>query len=189
MKDKIELNTERMKGVGIGPPEGFQANLLFGLDDLCRQFINKATTVLEIGAHLGVSTSLLCYYAKTVDAVDIKLPRELLDLQKGFDNLILHKQNSVEYMEQAINQNKKYDLIYLDGDHSYAGVKKDIILAQQLLTPSGVISGHDMVEGNFRKKNGVLKAVYELYPCIQTGESRLHRFSDSSWCITRMKNI
>lgn len=189
MKDKIELNTERMKGHGAGHPEGFQTNLLFGLDDMCRQFINKTTTVLEIGSHLGVSTSLLCYYAKTVDAVDIKLSQELLDLQKGFDNLILHKQNSVQYMEQAINQNKKYDLIYLDGDHSYAGVKKDIILAQQLLTPSGVISGHDMVEGNFRKNNGVLKAVYELFPGIQTGESRLHRFSDSSWCITGMKTI
>jgi len=189
MKEKIKLNTERMKGNGAGLPEGFQTNLLFGLDDMCRQFINKTTNVLEIGSHLGVSTSLLCYYAKTVDAVDIKLSQELLDLQKSFDNLLLYEQCSFQYMKQAINQNKKYDLIYLDGDHSYAGVKKDIILAQQLLTPSGVISGHDMVEGNFRKNNGVLKAVHELYPGIQTGESRLHRFSDSSWCITRMKTI
>lgn len=46
---------------------------------------------------------------------------------------------SEEVLPYAIKQGKKYDLIYIDGDHAYEGCKRDILLCQQLLAPGGVI--------------------------------------------------
>ena len=37
----------------------------------------------------------------------------------------------------------KIDLLFIDGDHSYEGVKKDFELYSQLLTPNGIIIIHD----------------------------------------------
>jgi len=129
---------------------------------------------------------LFCYYAKEVDGVDIKISKKLFDLRNQVDNLTLYEQASRTYLKEAISQNKKYDLIYLDGNHSYNAVKNEILLAQQLLKPNGILSGHDMVEGNKRRNNGVLKAVYEVYPEIEKGDIRLYRFSDSSWAIKHL---
>lgn len=184
---KINLQTPRMANAKVDPHcEGFQTNLLFGLDELCEKFIDKNSTILEIGCYNGISTSLLCYYAKEVDAVDIKISKKLSDLRNQVDNLTLHEQHSLNYFKEAISRNKKYDLIYLDGDHSYNAVKNEILLARQILKPNGILSGHDMVEGNKRLNNGVLKAVYEVYPEIEKGDIRLYRFSDSSWAIKHL---
>lgn len=38
----------------------------------------------------------------------------------------------------------KYDFIFIDGDHSYDGVKKDFNLYKDLLSPRGYIVFHDM---------------------------------------------
>ena len=37
----------------------------------------------------------------------------------------------------------KLDLVFIDGDHSYEGVKKDFDLYSQILTPNGIIMIHD----------------------------------------------
>ena len=184
---KINLKTRRMTNPYTDRHcEGFQTNWLFGLDELCEKFIDKHSTILEIGCHHGISTSLFCYYAKEVDGVDIEISKQLSNLQNRVDNLTLYKQASIAYLKKAIAQNKKYDLIYLDGDHSYDALKNELPLAQQLLKSGGILSGHDMVEGNKRPKNGVLKAVYEAYPEIKKGDMRLYRFSDSSWAISNL---
>lgn len=46
---------------------------------------------------------------------------------------------SEDVLPYAIKQGKKYELIFIDGDHAYAGCKADILNAQQLLVPGGVI--------------------------------------------------
>jgi GT2 family glycosyltransferase/predicted O-methyltransferase YrrM len=39
--------------------------------------------------------------------------------------------------------NAKFDLVFIDGSHSYGDVKKDIELSMQLMSPGGLICGHD----------------------------------------------
>lgn len=52
----------------------------------------------------------------------------------------------------------KADMVFIDGDHRYEPVKKDIHKALELLKPGGIISGHDYSDGFV----GVIKAVNEL---------------------------
>jgi predicted O-methyltransferase YrrM len=51
----------------------------------------------------------------------------------------LHKVN-------AILNNSRVDFIFIDGDHSYDGVKKDFEMYSSLLANDGMIAFHDIVE-------------------------------------------
>ena len=42
-----------------------------------------------------------------------------------------------------ILKSKTFDMIYIDGDHRYAGIKHDILQAKRLIRKDGVIAGHD----------------------------------------------
>jgi len=52
------------------------------------------------------------------------------------------------------------DFVYIDGNHDYSFVKKDIEDYYSLLKMGGVLAGHDI--NNFGFENGVLKAVMEF---------------------------
>lgn len=67
------------------------------------------------------------------------------------------------------------DLLYIDGDHSYDGVKRDLELAWKWVKRGGWICGHDYAMNHAKTKNnydfGVKRAVTEF--CRQYG-LRLH---------------
>jgi len=50
------------------------------------------------------------------------------------------------YYHFFVLEDIKLDLIYIDGDHSYAGVKNDFNLYSKLLNPNGIIMIHDTDE-------------------------------------------
>jgi hypothetical protein len=66
-----------------------------------------------------------------------------------------------EYSDKAVNkiQDEELDFVYIDGNHRYEYVKKDIELYYPKVKKGGLISGHDY------KKNepGVIKAVHESF--------------------------
>ena len=62
-----------------------------------------------------------------------------------------------------------FDMIYLDGDHSYEGVKKDLEVSYKKIKNNGFIMGHDYEMNHKKTKSlyefGVRKAVDEF--CIK----------------------
>lgn len=52
---------------------------------------------------------------------------------------------------------EKVPFIFIDGDHTYEGVKKDILAALPLIESDGVLAGHD-----YGNAEGVTQAVNEL---------------------------
>ena len=61
------------------------------------------------------------------------------------------------------------DMVFIDGDHRYESVLKDIDKAIELVRPGGLISGHDYDHKDWM---GVTKAVDEKFPTgIQTKEN------------------
>jgi predicted O-methyltransferase YrrM len=62
------------------------------------------------------------------------------------------------YMQNA----NAFDLVFLDGDHSYSAVRQDIVMWGDRVRPGGLLCGHDYsTQGN---NKGVKKAVDELLP-------------------------
>jgi hypothetical protein len=81
-----------------------------------------------------------------------------------FPNVSIHRMKSNEFF--ALSKPNSYDVIYIDGDHSYEGVKADLECARVTIRKYGWIMGHDY-EMNMEKTNnvydfGVKKAVDEF---------------------------
>ena len=55
---------------------------------------------------------------------------------------------------------KSFDVIWIDGDHRYDGVKYDIEQAKRLITSGGLICGHDYEATH----SDVVRAVDEIFP-------------------------
>jgi predicted O-methyltransferase YrrM len=137
----------------------------------------KPAQVLEIGigeyafsAHMWLE-HCDCHLT-TIDKNDVGGNAEKLAEEYGsrFTYIGLR---SEEVMPKMIKEGKQFDLIFIDGDHFYEGVKADITNAQQLLTPKGVILADDygveegvadvdngnLIDGHF----GVKQAADELF--------------------------
>jgi hypothetical protein len=61
-------------------------------------------------------------------------------------------------------QDQELDFVYIDGDHSYDFVSKDIKAWWPKIKPGGILSGHDYTTGNPQKGHiyGVIQAVDEF---------------------------
>jgi hypothetical protein len=84
---------------------------------------------------------------------------------------------------------KSLDYVYMDADHTYEGMKRDLNLIQSKLKPEGLLMGHDY-EMNFAKakipwKFGVQQAVDEF--CQETGYKLIAKAMDGcvSFCLQR----
>lgn len=55
-----------------------------------------------------------------------------------------HSSNTLKTIENIL-QGKKIDFLFIDGDHSYEGVKKDFEMYSQLVSSKGLIAFHDII--------------------------------------------
>lgn len=109
---------------------------------------------------------------------------ELLEKYKNTSVNII-KEDSSTYLNSC--DNNSYDIIYIDGDHSYNGVKKDLEAAFKAIKHNGYIMGHDY-EMNMNKAHraydfGVKQAVDNF--CIQYKQAICAKGMDGcvSFCI------
>lgn len=90
----------------------------------------------------------------------------LSDKYKNSEKVLLEKGYSYDILSKL--QDNSIDVIYLDGDHSYDGVKVDLSLSFQKIKNGGWITGHDYDINPLKTDNrydfGVGKAVDEF--CI-----------------------
>jgi hypothetical protein len=75
-----------------------------------------------------------------------------------------------EDLDQCI-EDDELDLIYIDGDHSYEGVKRDLEMAYRKVKDQGFICGHDLMTNPHKTDNvydfGTFQAVQEF--CYRNG--------------------
>ena len=57
-----------------------------------------------------------------------------------------HKKQNLEKVKKIIG-NKKFDMLFIDGDHSYMGVKSDFDMYKSLVKNGGIIAFHDIAAG------------------------------------------
>jgi predicted O-methyltransferase YrrM len=161
-----------------------------GLLDLIKELgDNSEKTMVEIGSFVGESTVLFAQSFKKVIAVDPFLAgydpadptshmfefknvyETYLDRTGDHQNIETIVSTSNEASEQL--KDLQFDFVYIDGLHTYDGVKTDIINYLPLVKKGGVIGGHDYVNGAHLA--GVYKAVNEMFGAPDKV------FKDNSW--------
>jgi predicted O-methyltransferase YrrM len=128
----------------------------------------RPRSILEVGTHIGASTAYICaalqrlqyetpatpFRLTTVDIADVNdpltqpwrrygsthAPAELVQRLGCADKVRFVTDGSLNYLA---NCNERYDLIFLDGDHSASTTYQEIPAALQLLNPGGWILLHD----------------------------------------------
>lgn len=62
-----------------------------------------------------------------------------------------------------------FDFIYVDGDHSYAGVRRDLAVANRKIKPGGhiVLNDYTMADPIWNAPYGVIRATNEF--CLREG--------------------
>lgn len=73
-------------------------------------------------------------------------PEKVKELWNSFDigDVISHYKMTSEEFFNDVNCPQKIDMIYIDGDHSYDGIKNDIELYSKKMDCNGIILAHDV---------------------------------------------
>ena len=126
----------------------------------------KPKAVLEIGTANGGSLFLFCRAADSdAQIVSIDLPGGIngggypkwkerlyqLFTKEGQTLHLLRKNSHLQSTKDYLKSLglRAFDLIMIDADHSYNGVKTDFELYQDLLSENGIIVLHDVIKNEF----------------------------------------
>jgi len=131
-------------------------NLLLILDKV------KPKVILEIGTARGGTLFLFSNVADeeaTLISVDLNqtIEKRILfkyikkEKQKIF--LIQGDSHSIETLKkiEGILKGRNVDFLFIDGDHSYEGVKKDFEMYSPLVRKGGIIAFHDIIPDYYTK--------------------------------------
>lgn len=117
------------------------------------QRLAKDGDVLEIGTAYGYSTVALALVAKSVTAVDPHLTHGshgdvLANLRAyGVSDKVAIIQSYSQHALPALHaEGRRFDLVWIDGDHTAPVVENDVTWAIKMLKPGGVIACHDYQE-------------------------------------------
>ena len=99
------------------------------------------------------------------------------DVEKKIDIIF---QNSLEFDEKRFE--KKMDLIFIDGGHTYSVVKNDTEKAFKMLNSSGIILWHDYVPGK-RSSRDVVKCIDEISKNV-----KIQNIKNTSLCYYKKNN-
>lgn len=134
------------------------------------KFRNKKIKVIEIGTYKGYN-ALSILKNLNISKIYLIDPYEYYDEYKGITNLegawkIAHKDlckwvNKIKWVKKSSKDalediNEKVDFIYIDGNHAYEFVLKDLKDYWNKLKKGGIMAGHDINEP------GVSRAVCEF---------------------------
>jgi Methyltransferase domain len=65
----------------------------------------------------------------------------------GVDGMVdVRHHTSVQAAAELADAGRSFDLVFVDGDHTAAGVEHDVTAALRLLRPGGVLAVHDYEE-------------------------------------------
>lgn len=128
----------------------------------------KCKNVMEIGSYLGGNFYCMCKLSDpnglkiSIDCPLYQNQSEELNLYDTYRkmktfaenvhiiNTDSHSESTIK-MVDSILENKKLDFLFIDGDHTYEGVKKDFEMYSTFVKKGGFIAFHDIVDSEYHK--------------------------------------
>ncbi len=109
-------------------------------------------TGIEIGAYSGGTTRGFLEVLNKLYTID-PYPRDKLNtLDQEFKNKFTlfpvdsHNKGTLDILKSKLKKDQidKVDFLFIDGDHTYNGVKKDFLMYKNLVKKEGIIAFHDI---------------------------------------------
>jgi len=88
-----------------------------------------------------------------------------------------HKKETLEKIKKILN-GKKLDFLFIDGDHTYEGAKKDFEMYKEIVKEKGTIALHDIAKSKVKQSNvdKLWKEIKQKYNGIEFIEDK-----DQGW--------
>lgn len=132
--------------------------------------LKKEHLILEVGTYFGRSALFFALSAPDTQVITI-------DVIPTVDQRVMAEDNVVQLLGDSVEVGLNWDgpspdFIFIDGNHEYEAVKRDIAAWYPRLTPGGVIAFHDYYsEPGINPQEGVKQAVDEWkHNCITISE-------------------
>lgn len=138
--------------IGVAKPE---TQTLPGEQNAMRKYVKNAKHIAEIGVFEGYNTREFALNSSedtVIYAIDPFIRGNLgisylkiIALNNWRKNKVIHKIKILRGLSWDVYEeiDKLFDFIFIDGDHSFEGVKRDFDLYSQKLSLNGVIAFHD----------------------------------------------
>jgi predicted O-methyltransferase YrrM len=128
------------------------------------------STIVCVDTFVGSSEETHRYLLKEGLAIEGCFDRNLADYARRVEKI---KNRSAPALERMIAEGRKFDLIYIDGDHTYDGVMSDSTGAWGLVAAGGIIIWDDYRYGHqFAPKDRPKEAI-DTFLRDHAGEFRL----------------
>ncbi len=139
---KARVNTLLTTKRSLDPGDASDAhNLLPGLVELILQA--QPRSIIEIGCGRGVATELFLLTTARVVAVgawkDQKTLQEFAERCVAYPHLEICRDKFPEALDRF---GPEFDLCYIDADHDYEAVRRDILACSRIVKPDGWLAGH-----------------------------------------------
>lgn len=142
-------------GLNWNIPTYTTANELFKLNALAKELGRKSVAV-EIGSYIGASSLMIALgLGRDSRLICIDTWQNDAMTEGNWDSFEVFKKNThkvghkidpwrMTSVEAGKIFNEKIDFVFIDGDHSYEGVKQDVDLWLPRLKSGGIIALHDI---------------------------------------------
>ena len=153
----------------------------------------KGGVVAEVGTDTGDFAKAILERTSPskLHVLDIAMDRMRPDTRAAFDadaRVSLHEGDSSTLLSNF--PPSTFDWIYIDGDHYYDGVKKDLDAALKVLKPDGMLIFNDYTAWSVGSMSrcGVVRAVNEL--CVKQGwRFKYFSFQGLMYCDVALERI
>lgn len=109
--------------------------------------------ILEIGCYDGGSSWYLNYFSKNMITIDNNVPCRFNSSDLGEDYLYVGGDSHDPKMDEYFRK-YEWDFVFIDGDHSYEGVKADFYNILPNLKKNTPVAFHDIVISDFHHTHG-----------------------------------
>jgi predicted O-methyltransferase YrrM len=118
----------------------------------------EAASTIETGLAHGVATLFICEGLLLTGHPDVHhvafdpyqraaysdVGRQVIDEAGLTDIVEIHEQDSKIGLAKLVEQNRRFDLAFVDGDHRFESVFIDLVFFNQLVRPGGIVIVDDL---------------------------------------------